>query len=422
MWVGVEYCVMTDNDLYQQILGLTSPWRVSGVELLLDQDEVLVHVVHDPSLGKALCPECQTASPSYDSADLRRWRHLDTCQLKTYLVCQVPRIQCPTHGVRTASLPWTGPKSRFTIAFETLAITVLRATVTQNKAANLLRLTPSQIHDLMHRAVARGMDRREAHEIMKHLGIDEKSIHKGHSYMSILSDTDNRRVVEVTQGRTTDSARALFETGVSEKQRPFVESVSMDMWRPFQTAQECVLPEADLVHDRFHIAKYLADAVDLTRRSEHKELSKEGDKTLNKSKYLWLKNPEDMTDQQKALFATLRTSELKTAQVWAYKDAFQEFFACVDAQQGQTFFENWYAGAIALGNRYLTKVADMLAGHLDGLLNYLKHRVNNATAEGLNSRIQHIKASARGYRKFESFRVAILFHLGKLDLYPHNSI
>jgi transposase len=413
---------MTDHDLYQQILGLSSPWRVSGVELLLAQDEVLVHVVHDPALGKALCPECQTASPGYDSSEERRWRHLDTCQLKTYLVCQVPRIQCPVHGVRTAYLPWTEPKSRFTLAFESLAISVLRATVAQNKAADLLRLTPSQIHDLMHRAVARGMERRDADEIMKHLGIDEKSIHKGHSYMSILSDTDNRRVVEVTQGRTTEAARALFETGVIEKQRPFVESVSMDMWQAFQNAKECVLPEADLVHDRFHVVMHLSDAVDLTRRSEQKELSKEGDKTLSKSKYIWLRNPEHMTDKQKELLATLRLSELKTAQAWAFKDAFQEFFLCTDIAQGQAFFENWYAGAIALGNRYLTKVADMLQGHLDGLLNYLKHRVNNATAEGLNSQIQHIKASARGYRKFENFRVAILFHLGKLDLYPHNSL
>jgi transposase len=412
---------MTDNDLYQQILGLSSPWRVTRVELLLDANEVLVHVVHDASLGPAQCPICHSGCPGYDTADKRRWRHLDTCQLKTFLVCRVPRIQCPEHGVHVAFIPWSVPNSRFTIAFEALALTILRATTVQGKAAQLLRLTATQMHDLMHRAVARGLARRAADTVMHHLGLDEKSIHRGHSYITVLTDISNRRVVEVAEERTLAATKDLLKAGVSEKQRPFVRSVAMDMWQAFQTARESELPDADHVHDRFHVAKYLADAVDKTRRSEHKRLSRDGDKSLSGSKYIWLRNPENLNAKQQALFKTLMSAELTTAKVWAFKEAFKGFFAREGVEEGRAFFDNWFHEAVALGNTHLTKVAEMLKNHLQGLLNYLKHRTTNAVAEGLNSQIQYIKASARGYRRFESFRVAILFFLGKLDMNPLTS-
>ena len=412
---------MTDNDLYQKILGLTPPWRVSDVDLRIDAEEILVRVVHDISSGQAQCPVCQLGCPGYDTSKERRWRHLDTCQLKTYLVCAVPRVTCPDHGVHTAHVPWAEPGSRFTEAFEALGISVLRATVVQSRAAQLLRLSETRVHDLMHRAVERGLLRRDDNVIMTNLGIDEKSIHRGHSYMTVLTDTDNQRVVDMVESRTLDAAKNLLGTSISEAQNPHVRSVSMDMWAAFQTAVEAVLPHADHVHDRFHIAGYLADAVDKTRRSEHSRLSKAGDQTLKKTKYVWLRNPENMTPKQKELLEHLTTADLETPKVWAFKDTFKEFFVCIDIEQGKAFFDNWFQSAIALGNTHLTKVATMFQEHLQGLLNYLKHRTNNATAEGLNGRIQHIKASARGYRKFESFRTAVLFHLGKLDLYPHKS-
>ena len=135
---------MTDHDLYQQILGLTRPWRVPTVDLRLDDEEVLVHVVQDASLGQALCPKCRTACPGYDTAKGRRWRHLNTCQLTTTLVCTVPRVSCLQHGVHVAYVPWSDPGSGFTAAFEALAITVLKATVVQSRAAHLLRLSESQ--------------------------------------------------------------------------------------------------------------------------------------------------------------------------------------------------------------------------------------------------------------------------------------
>lgn len=408
---------MQDTELYRQLLGVSSPWTVDRVELNLAECAVYVYLREEPDVTW-LCPECGQSAPVYDHREERTWRHLDSCQFLTYLVATVPRVHCATHGVLSANVPWSLPHSRFTLLFERFAIDILKATQVQAKTAALLRLTPRQVHELMARAVTRGLARRDAVEMVPHLSLDEKSFQHGHQYMTVLGDTDAGRVLEVCESRTKEATTALLTQTLTVSQREGVESITMDMWEAFMNAATTVLPKADIVHDRFHIAQYLNDAVDKTRRAEHKALSKEECDTLKNSKYLWLKGPDRFTEKQRERFATLRDQDLATAHVWSLKETFRSFFTSPSVEAGHLFFTQWYDEAIVLGNTHLTKVAKMLNTHLTGLLAYLRHHVTNAMAEGLNSRIQQIKASAHGFRRFSSYRIAILFFLGKLDLYP----
>lgn len=105
---------MQDKELYQQILGLSSPWTVSDVQLDHDAQEIRVRAEH-PRGAKFCCPECSTELPCHDHAAERRWRHLDSCQFKTVLIARTPRVKCPEHGVRNATLPWAEKGSRFTM-------------------------------------------------------------------------------------------------------------------------------------------------------------------------------------------------------------------------------------------------------------------------------------------------------------------
>jgi transposase len=336
----------------------------------------------------------------------------------TYLVCSLPRVQCPTCGVRPAHAPWTEPNSHFTLLFQRFAISVLQATQVQSRAAELLRLSPDQVHRIMHRAVRRGLARRSHDEVIRALGIDEKSFSEGHCYATVLSDTERGRVLDLVETRTKQAATTLLEQTLTPAQREQVQSVSMDLWPAFAHAARKVLPSADIVHDRFHISGYLNEAVDNTRKSEHARLLKEGSSPLKKSKYLWLKNPDKLTAEHKALFETLSGQGLETAKVWAFKEAFRQFFESSHREEAAAFFANWYDTAVALGNRSLTKVAHMLQKHLDGLLAYVTHRTTNAKAEAINSHIQLVKANARGYRRFQNLRVAVLFFQGQLQLNP----
>ena len=85
---------------------------------------------------------------------------------------------------------------------------------------------------------------------------------------------------------------------------------------------------------------------------------------------------------------------------------------------GRRFFKDWYGWVSRSQLPPLVEVAGMLKRHLDNLVTYLKHPITNAVTEGLNSKIQSLKAAARGFRNFRNYRIRILFFCGKLDLYP----
>lgn len=412
---------MTSNDLYSQILGLSAPWRVRDVVLNVKDETVHVYVSHDPSLGRLRCDMCGCECPGYDTQDTRFWRHLDTMQFMTYLVCSIPRVECPTHGVRPAQASWTEPNSHFTLLFEAWAIAVLQATKVQSKAAQLLRVSPDAVHRIMVRAVERGLSRRDPNMVRKHITLDEKAIAAGHEYITLLCDADRGIVLDLALSRTQKSTEALLMNTLSQGQRRSVKCVTMDMWKAFANAVKKVLPHASIAHDRFHIAKHLNEAVDKTRRSEHARLDKEGASPLAKSRYLWLKNPENLTDKQNALFLSIIQNDLVTAEVWTMKDVFRDFFECTTVKEARAFFENWHEQAKRIGAVALTKVADMLHQHLKGLLAIIKHRATNAIAEAMNSKIQALKTSARGFRRFENYRTAILFYYGGLLLNPQKA-
>jgi transposase len=115
-------------------------------------------------------------------------------------------------------------------------------------------------------------------------------------------------------------------------------------------------------------------------------------------------------------FAELLETNLCTARAWAYKEQMVEFWYQPNAQEGNAIFQQWYRSVMRSRLPKVKKVTKTLKAHLGGLLTYFKHRITNALTEGFNSKIQAIKADARGFRRFENYRIRILFFCGKLDL------
>jgi len=329
-------------------------------------------------------------------------------------VARLPRVNCKEHGVKTASAPWADKHSRFTLMFEGFVVQLLQHCASTQTVATMLRLSWHSVDQIMRRAVARGMKRRDT-ESIRHLGIDEKSFRAGHQYVTLMNDLDGGRVLDVVETRTTKATVKLL-TGLAAKQRKKVLSVSVDMWKPFARAVMRMLPKADLVHDRFHISKYLNEAVDAVRRQESRKLKTAGDKTLIGSRYAWLRNPENMSEKQRSDFDQLMTCELQTGTAWSLKNMFRAFWVLTSKDAAEYFFQYWSDAVDRSELAPMIKVKDMMARHIEGILNFTRHRTTNAVSEGLNSKIQLIKASARGLHSFESYRTRILFYCGKLDM------
>jgi transposase len=313
-------------------------------------------------------------------------------------------------------VPWAAPQGRFTLLFERFAVEVLLASGSVSQACELLGLSWDTAQEIMSRAVERGLERRQL-EDLKHLGMDEKSFKRGQSYVTLLTDLNRSRVLDVVQERTTEAADQLWET-LSAEQKQTVEAVAVDMWEPFiQTIQKQV-PDADIVHDKFHVSKYLGEAVDKVRRQEHKELMAQGDETLKGSRQLWLYNPENFSPEQMEEFSVLKDLQLKVARAWAAKELFSKFWNYQEEGWARRFFKDWFGWVSRSQLKPVVEVAQMLKRHLDNLLTYLKHHITNAVTEGLNSKIQSLKSAARGFRNFRNYRIRILFFCGKLSLYP----
>lgn len=408
---------MESIELYQQLLGLAEPWTVERVELAIDQQRVEVYVGH-PAGYRFACPECGDALSVYDHQAERVWRHLDSCQFLTYLHARPPRVSCPAHGVRQVALPWAEAGSRFTHLFEALAINVLQA-ANVKKAAALLRITWDEAWHLMERAVIRGRAAKGI-EIPRQIGIDEKAIAKGHRYMTLVCDLDAATVEYIGEDRKESSLTAYFDA-FPKAQREKIEAISLDMWPAYIAACRNQVPDADnkMVFDRFHLMRHVLEGVDKVRKQEHKALLEAGDATLTKSKYLWLTNPANMTNKMRARFSALKTAELKTSRAWALKEALRELWRYQSLTWATKFWKRWYFWATHSRLTPMIEAAKLIARHLPNVLTYFTHRITNAVAEGLNSKIATVQKRACGYRNPDHFKIAIYFHCGGLNLFPN---
>lgn len=405
---------MKDTELYRQILGIEKPWKVVEVQVSLADDEVQVTVAR--AGGQLRCPKCGKACPGYDHRT-RRWRHLDTCQLKTVLLAEVPRVECDEHGVVTVNVPWAEPGSGFTALFEALVINWLKQAST-SAVAERLRLSWNAVDGVMQRAVKRGLSRR-GELSPRRLSVDETSYRKGHDYVTLVTDQEQAVVVHVADERDTGSLAGFYEP-LSEQQKAGIESVCMDMWPAYIKATRDALADADdkIAFDRFHVAQYLGKAVDQVRRQEHRQLMRQGDDRMKGSKYQWLRNRGNMNWHQLRSFTVLRQSSLKTARAWAIKEMATHLWHYRSyrwAEKGWKRLINWMARSRL---KPMQVTAKTLRRHLPGILNAVILGVNNSHAESMNSRIKTVKSRARGFRNKQRFHNAIYFHLGGLQLYP----
>ena len=404
---------MKDTALYEQLLGLKSPWSVKRVDLSMTEQRVTVEVVL--KAGQVwVDPTNESARAHVHGWSEREWRHLDTCQFETVIKARVPQLKYSDGRVEELTVPWAERYSRVTILMEAFVLALLQACPNTTRVCALTGLSWHTVNTIMIKGVERGMARRQA-ETIEHLGLDEKSTERGHSYASILTDIDRSRVLDVVPGRKLDSATELLHT-LSPEQRAGVKAIAMDMWPAFMSAAGNCLPQADVVHDRFHVAKYLNEAVDKVRRQEHRALLRAGDSPLTGSKYAWMRTYPDGRSREAVSFRALNQLNLKTSRAWRIKENFAPFWGYRQMAAAKRYFKQWSTHAMRSHLDPVKKVVKMLRRHEQGLLNYSLHRISNACAEGFNSAIQLIKANARGFRNFSNYRARILFHCGKLEM------
>jgi transposase len=407
---------MKDTDLYAALLGIEWPWTVAEVKLDLKAKRVDV-VLKDDSGSRHPCPECKKSCSTYDHTKTQTWRHLDTCQCDTYVHVQLPRTNCPQHGIHEIKAPWAGARSQLTLLYECKVIDTLKECDITG-VTRLTGLTWDILFTVMKKAVQRGLERKPR-RVPRYIGVDEKSFTKRHHYETLVCDLEEATVEYVADNRNQDSLQQYYRQ-FSAEELSSIEAIAMDMWDPYIAAtRECV-PEGEskVVFDRFHVTRYVTEAVDKVRRNEHKQISKQGDERLKGTRHLWLFNEEDIPEWKRQQFLELKTAQLKTARAWAIKESLRHFWEYVYPKNAETYFKKWYFWATHSRLGPVIDAAKTLKSHISNIMTYFRHKITNALSEGLNSKIQTIKNMACGFRNREHYKIAIYFHCGGLDLYP----
>ena len=261
---------MKDFQLYQQILGLVAPWHVESVTLKPKEQEIEVRVACAQTHWG--CLQCHQRMEIHDYEE-RRWRHLDSCQFKTILVSRVAIVRCAEHGAQTVVVPWAEKYGRFSQLFERLAIDVMLE-CSISWACEILGISWDEADGIKQRAVKRGLARKTP-KVMARLCVDEKGMGHGHDYMTIVAQAEagQTTVQYVGEGRERESLDAFWE-GLMAEQLAGVEAIAMDMWKPYVQSTLAHVPGAagKIVHDPFHLVKYMNEAVNDVRVNEHRRL------------------------------------------------------------------------------------------------------------------------------------------------------
>jgi transposase len=247
------------------------------------------------------------------------------------------------------------------------------------------------------------------------LGFDETSRRKGHQYVTVAVDLEERRVLHVVKGKDGNAIKEIqryLETKrVDCKQ---ITQASIDLSPAFISGIKKSFPEASITFDRFHVVKLLNEAMDTVRRQERLEYD-----ALKGHKYTFLKNPEKLSSKTQNELAEMITLYPTLGEAYRLKVLFNELWEMPTKRAAKTFIQLWCREVELSGIQAFIKFSKTVKSHLSGIINFVETHITNAILESINNKIQMAKRRARGYRNIENFINMIYFLCGKLKFnYP----
>ncbi len=399
---------MDELGLFSLALGLTKPWQVA--DLKFSKEEGRLDLWIDFVKGaKFPCPSCdQTKEAEVHDTLERTWRHLNFFQYETYLHARVPRVRCGSCGVKQVEVPWARPGSGFTLLFELLVLSLSR----EMSVAAVAEMTSEHANRLW-RILEHYVERaRQAVDLsgFRKLGIDEFSLRKGHVYMTSFGDLERSRVVFLGEGRKRgvikDFTQDLEARGIDPGQ---IEVICCDMWDPYLSGIGEWLNQSRVVFDRFHVMNQMNEAIEEVRWEEQR-----ANKILKKSRFLWLKNPENLTVGQSARLQALKRLDLKTAKAYQIKLALARFWEIADPAEAISYLKRWYFWATHSRLGPVIHAARTIKCYWQGIVNFLDSRVTNGMIEGLNSKIKTAMKRAYGFKQASYLKTIIYLVAGRL--------
>lgn len=321
---------MKPEELFAQALFIRSPWFVQEIDLDIKKGEL--NILIDFERGSEFEYEDKELGikgqfKAYDTTE-KTWRHLNFFQYKCYLTAHVPRVNLGNGKVRQVTTPWEGESSGFTLMFEAFALELLKL-LPVHQVCGLLDTYDNKLWKMMHTYTEKARET-EDYSTVQRIGVDETAARRGHDYVSLFVDLDQKRTIFVTEGKGSETVEAFAQDLQQHQGQPEqIKEVACDMSPAFIKGVTEQLPEAYIVFDHFHVIKIINEAVDKVRKQEAAT-----NPLLRSTRYIFLKNRQNHTARQKETIdqLSLRALNLKTVKAYHMKEAFQQIYNETDPE------------------------------------------------------------------------------------------
>lgn len=357
--------------------------------------------------NKICCPRCHKKDYVCSGTVTREFKSLPMGNRPITLRMTVQRIRCNHCGCTIQEhIPFAWAKCQYT---KRLAVYIqsLCQYMTIKAVADHLGMSWNTVKEINKEYLRRkygkpGLDG------LKYIGIDEFAVKKGHVYMTIVADLESGQVVYVGDGKGKDALDGFWKR--LSRSKCNIKAVSTDLSGAFISAVREHLPDATLVFDHFHVVKLANDALDKVRIDTYKELdSKEKSSAIKGLRWILLGNGErlksesaaERLDQALKVNANLATS-------YYLKEELRRVWNQNGKEQAEVILFNWIKEARGSGIRHMTRLADTIEQHMDGLLAYYDYKISSGKVEGINNKIKTIKRQAFGFRDSDYFKLRIL--------------
>jgi transposase len=337
--------------------------------------------------------------------------------------CDLRRLVCPTHGVRTEGVSFARAGSRFTRDFEDL-VGWLATTMDKTALCRLVRIDWDTTGRIIERVMTDGLDPKRLDKLFV-AGVDEVAWRKGHSYLTLVSNNETGKFVWGKEGKDTATLDMFFDELGSERAEA-ITAISIDMGPAYEKSARKPghATKAIICYDPFHVVQLVTAALDKVRRQvwqELRRLDQDAARRFKGARWALLKNPADLTDDQAA---TLRKLKRKGGELWrayALKEALRAVFAgdLTEADVG-ILLDRFCSKASRSGLKPFVTVARTIRKRRDGILAAIRLGINNARHEGLNRRVRLIVNRAHGFRSANAALALIMLTLGPINhVLPH---
>jgi transposase len=354
------------------------------------------------------CAHCGSDAVWAQGGVERTFRTVPVGAKPVFLEFKVPRVLCFDCGcIRQIKLGFADPKKHYTRAFERYVLELSRHMTIQDVARHL-QVSWDTIKDIQARSLRKRFGKPKLHKL-KQIAIDEIAIGKGHRYLTVVLDLLSGAVVFVGDGKGADALKPFWPR--LRRSRAKVRAVATDMSKAYIRAVRDHLRGAVHVFDHFHVLKLFNDKLSAFRRQLYHQLSSDQDrKVLKGTRWLLLKNPENLDperDEQERLQEALRlNAPLATA--YYLKEDLRQIWGQVNKRTARRVLRDWLARARASGIGMLAQFADTLEEYQEGILAYYDYPISTGPLEGTNTKIQAMKRQAYGFRDQEFYKLKIL--------------